>query len=287
VEGEVLSMMKPLSEDTPLHIERLWLAGLRARGPLGRLQSLLYLTSFCWQAARIAIQRVQPQLNRREQEAWLFTERYGSTLAPQVLAQQQTQGTDMTTDNEIWDALLPVVDALVFLGVPYYVGGSAASSLMGIARATMDVDLIADLRQQHAEPLTATLSQDYYVDLAMIAEAIAHRRSFNVIRLSTMFKVDVFVPEETPFAHENMARRVAIEVPELGRALYFAAPEDVILHKLRWYAMGSGVSDRQWYDLQGVLRLQAEALDLAYMQQWAERLGLAPLLQRALNEAGL
>jgi hypothetical protein len=45
--------------------------------------------------------------------------------------------------------------------------------------------------------------------------------------------------------------------------------------------------DRQWYDLQGVLRLQAQALDLAYLQQWAVALDVAGLLHRALSEAGL
>jgi hypothetical protein len=47
------------------------------------------------------------------------------------------------------------------------------------------------------------------------------------------------------------------------------------------------VSDRQWYDLQGVLRLQAHGLDLAYLRHWATVLGVGTLLQRALDEAGL
>jgi len=59
------------------------------------------------------------------------------------------------------------------------------------------------------------------------------------------------------------------------------------LHKLLWYKAGSGVSDRQWYDLQGVLRLQAQGLDLSYLQQWAAELGVTALLHRALEEAGL
>jgi len=102
-----------------------------------------------------------------------------------------------------------------------------------------------------------------------------------------MFKVDIFVPQDTPFARENMRRRIAIEVPEIGRTLYICAPEDIVLHKLLWYAAGSGVSDRQWYDLQGVLRLQAHGLDLAYIQPWATVLGVGTLLHRALDEAGL
>jgi hypothetical protein len=102
-----------------------------------------------------------------------------------------------------------------------------------------------------------------------------------------MFKVDIFVPQDIPFARENMRRRIALDVPEIGQTLYVCAPEDIVLHKLLWYAAGSGVSDRQWYDLQGVLRLQAHRLDLAYLRHWGAILSIGTLLQRALDEAGL
>ena len=193
----------------------------------------------------------------------------------------------MTANPELWEALLPVVDALVALDVPYCVGGSVASSFAGVARATLDVDLVADVRLAHAEPLDDALTLDYYVDVDMIREAIGRRGTFNVIHLATMFKIDVFVMEATAFARENMDRRVAIEIPDLGRALYFTSPEDIVLHKLLWYVMGGNVSDRQWYDLQGVLRLQADRLDLAYMRQWADHLKTLDLLHQAFEEAGL
>jgi hypothetical protein len=162
-----------------------------------------------------------------------------------------------------------------------------ASSVAGVVRATLDVDLVADVRLEHAELLARALSQDYYVDVDMITDAIRRRGSFNVIHLATMFKIAVFVIEDTAFARQNMARRIALELPDVGRSLYFTSPEDIVLHKLLWYAMGGGVSDRQLYDLQGVLRLQAERLDLAYMRRWAEQLGMRDLLQQALAEAGL
>ncbi len=193
----------------------------------------------------------------------------------------------MIPNLDLWTALLPVVDALEALGVPYHVGGSVASSFVGVARATQDADLVADLQPEHAALLAQALEGTYYADLERIAHAIRSRRSFNVIHLGTAYKVDVFVSKDTPFARENMARRVALEIPGLGRSLYFSSPEDIVLHKLLWYADGGGVSDRQWYDLQGVLRLQAKALDRDYLQTWADRLGVAELLQRALKEAGL
>lgn len=162
-----------------------------------------------------------------------------------------------------------------------------ASSFTGIARFTQDADLVAELRPAHAQALASTLEPAYYVDRERIARAIVGRRSFNAIHLATVFKVDVFVAADSAFAREAFERRVEIRVPDLGRALYFSSAEDIVLQKLQWFTEGGGVSERQWYDLQGVLRLQRQALDLAYLQSWAVRLGLAELLRRALDEAGL
>jgi len=87
------------------------------------------------------------------------------------------------SNPELWDALLPVVDTLEALDVTYCIGGSVASSFAGVARATLDVDLVADLRSGHAEPLADALTSDYYVDVDMIREAIGRRGTFNVIHL--------------------------------------------------------------------------------------------------------
>lgn len=201
--------------------------------------------------------------------------------------QSLDKGVQMTSQSELWDALFPVVEALVALDVPYYVGGSIASSITGVARATLDADLVAALRPEHAEPLAALLLPHDYVDAEMMQNAVRHSSSFYVIHLATMFKVDIFVLQDTLFARENMRRRIALEVPEIGRTLYVCAPEDIVLHKLMWYAAGNGVSDRQWYDLQGVLRLQAQGLDLVYLRHWAVVLGVGVLLPQALDEAGL
>jgi hypothetical protein len=190
-------------------------------------------------------------------------------------------------DPDLWKALLPVVETLEDLAVPYHVGGSVASSFTGIARATQDADLVADLRMPHAAPLAEALQKNaYYVDLERIEQAVRSRRSFNVIHLPTVYKVDVFVSKDTAFARQNMARRVAIEIESLGRSLYFSSPEDIVLHKLLWYVEGGGVSDRQWYDLQGVLRL-SKGIDLGYLRSWAQTLGLVELLEKALLEAGI
>ncbi len=193
----------------------------------------------------------------------------------------------MPDQPELWAALLPVVDVLGSLDVPCYITGSVASSYTGVARATQDADLVADLRIAHAMAFVKALEESYYVSDERVFAAVRKRKSFNLIHLETAFKVDVFVLPDDAFAHQTMARRVRLEIPEIHRALDFCAPEDIVLNKLRWYEMGNRASDRQWYDLQGTLRLQREQLDLAYLRQWARELGLDEVFRQALSEAGL
>jgi hypothetical protein len=183
-------------------------------------------------------------------------------------------------------AALEVIRVLESLGVPYLIGGSLASAFYGVPRATMDVDILADLRLEHAEPLARMLQDTFYVDVAMIREAILRRRSFNVIHLATMFKVDIFVPKDRPYEMVELARRQAESIDAtLEHQIYLASPEDTILTKLEWYRLGGHVSERQWHDVLGVLRTQGENLDYDYLKLWAERLGVADLLDRALREA--
>jgi hypothetical protein len=189
--------------------------------------------------------------------------------------------------SQILAAITPVIEVLEELGVPYHIGGSVASSIYGILRATIDADLIADLRLEHVRPLVIRLQSDYYIDEDMIRDAIRHRSSFNLIHLDTMLKVDVYIPKSRPFDQEEQ-RRVQQEVLLEGtRSLNVASPEGTILNKLEWYRMGGEVSDRQWNDILGVLKVQGTHLDMAYLQRWAANLKVADLLERALVDAGL
>jgi len=65
-----------------------------------------------------------------------------------------------------------------------------------------------------------------------------------------------------------------------------ASAEDTILTKLEWYRLGGETSDRQWRDILGVIKVQENHLDLAYLRQWASELKVLDLLEKALAEAG-
>jgi hypothetical protein len=59
-------------------------------------------------------------------------------------------------------------------------------------------------------------------------------------------------------------------------------PQTVMTLCLVWFRKGGEVSDRQWHDVLGVIRVQAGRLDFAYLREWAAQLGVADLLAKAL-----
>ncbi len=189
--------------------------------------------------------------------------------------------------NEIARITLLVAHALEQVGVPYAVGGSLASSLHGVMRSTFDVDIVADMREEHIQPLVAALSKEFYVDDEMMRDALRRRSSFNLIHYETAFKVDIFIRKMRPFDQMQLERRkLSVIVADPEQSVYVISPEDTILAKLEWYRLGGQVSEQQWRDVLGILKVRAGELDLAYLRTWARELQVTDLLERALNEAG-
>lgn len=193
------------------------------------------------------------------------------------------------SNRDMADAVAPVIAAFERLGVRYYFGGSVASSTFGISRSTNDVDFVAEFRLEHVAPFAQLLAADYYVSEPMIRSAVERRSCFNVIHLSTAFKVDVFVRRDRPYDEVAMSRfqvrRLLLGDVEIDGPL--ASAEDIVLSKLEWYRKGGEVSERQWTDIKIVLQVQAPTIDVDYLWYWSRELKVDDLLLRVLADAGL
>jgi len=192
----------------------------------------------------------------------------------------------MTVQGDAIRMTLLVTDVLEKMGISYAVGGSMSSSVHGIMRSTMDVDIVADLQLRHIPAFVAALSIEFYADDEMIRDAIEHHSSFNLIHLETAYKVDVFIPKQRDFDQLQLERRMpSIIQTNPDKAIYVTSPEDIILSKLEWYRMGGEVSERQWRDILGVMKTRSGQLDLAYLRKLAKMLKVDDLFERILAES--
>ena len=189
---------------------------------------------------------------------------------------------------DILVALDPIRKAFKKLGVSYYIGGSVASSAYGIARATLDVDLVADLKIHHVDSLVVMLESDYYIEKEMILDAINRRSTCNLIHLGTMLKIDIFVTKDRLYDQcaFQRKRKETLDEEQKTDEFYLASPEDVILNKLELFRMGGESSERQWHDVVGIMQVQSNSLDKNYLQHWALELKISDLLEKAFHDAG-
>lgn len=164
-----------------------------------------------------------------------------------------------------------VVAALERQGIEYFLGGSLASSLHGEPRFTQDADLVVNLTQNCIPDLVAELSADFYLS------------EQNLVHFTSGFKVDLMVSRQRPFDRARFQRSQLMSAG--GYEFRVATPEDMVVVKLEWFRLGGEVSDRQWRDVLSLLLLSAS--DVSYMRTWSAELGVADLLERALQEAGL
>jgi hypothetical protein len=183
--------------------------------------------------------------------------------------------------------LIRVSKILDNLEIPYLTGGSVASSIFGVPRATQDIDLVIDLPLAKAKDFVKAMQPDFYIDSDAVTQAVQTRSSFNAIHFETVQKIDFFIRSQSDYASEEMRRRLKITVDETEqRTIFIASPEDIILQKLLWFRMGSGISERQWNDALGVIKVQSDRIDREYLTRWAKALDIADLVQKAFHDAG-
>jgi hypothetical protein len=289
--------MTLLFNDTDAHTEALYLALLRKRGVAGKLAAMQSLNA----SLRVLlcsdpINGASPHLIRQTEIRYKIADRLaqagilprGVVADPRNASANEENRLLMQPDGIA--VTLLVTEALEALNIPYVIGGSFASTAHGVPRATHDSDLVLGLRADQGALLTALVSRldrAFLVSLDSAVDALARHTAFNAIHLDSLFKVDLFIPRLRLFEQERLARgRPYVMVEDPVRTAVFSSSEDTILAKLEWYRLGNEVSEKQWSDIQGILKLRDGGLDLGYLRRWASTLGVSDLLSRALDDAG-
>lgn len=262
----------PLSRDTTAEAEQLQFQILRTAGGSYRL-------ALCAKLSRRVRQLCLAGLRRRETE-------------PRVIKQKFIRAIlGFDPDFEVWgDAGMWIQDSIELAQqlhpmlesarIRYYVTGGVASSYHGEPRATRDLDIVIQIQRESIDPLAAKLTeQGFYVPHLAIGEVrTGIKNAFNITHQQTAANADVMISSDHPFDVSQMERR---ELTDEG--FYICSAEDTILQKLRWSS--KSLSEKQWRDIQGILRMQGESLDFDYLNYWGGEIGVTDRLNLAISES--
>ena len=110
--------------------------------------------------------------------------------------------------------LRTLIDILDRLNIAYAIGGSMASSVYGAVRFTQDADITVEPSSMAADKLCQLLQKDFYISKDAINQAVKNNTSFNVIHLTTAFKIDIFVMANKEFRKQIFSRSKKLPLGE-------------------------------------------------------------------------
>lgn len=174
-----------------------------------------------------------------------------------------------------------IVQVLESLHIPYMITGSQASAYYGEPRFTRDIDIVAELKEEQVDEFVKFFPADQFnCDKDMIKTEIKRRGQFNIIHSISGLKIDIILTKETPFSKTEFSRRKRESLFSDTEA-HFATPEDVIIKKMDFYRAGG--SEKHLRDITGILKISGDIIDIDYITQWADRLGICDIWDAVLK----
>lgn len=274
--------MTLLTEDTPEQIEQIQLNMLRVQSVETRISIISQMYKSGVELELLGIRMRYPEFNAQQILSHRLQKHFKEKVPDTIETYQKMSNNKNFTPFSISGI---VIDTFNDLRIPYFIGGSIASSLHGEPRYTYDADIVAQMTLSHVDSFFNALKDEFYLDRETIVHAIEKRLSFNIIHFESAFKVDVFISQQRSFELSRFKRRVSQPVEE--RIIDFSSVEDIILAKLEWYKMGGESSDKQWRDILGILLIQKDHLDIPYLKRWSQTLDVFLLLSRAFQATNL
>ncbi len=270
---------RPQADDTSLETDLLTFYLLRQRTAGERLRMAASLTR---SARKLSL------CSLRQQFGYLSPTKFAKKIALAWLQENCPPNYIPTGESPMWiqdSVSLAIKLHPIFeeLGISYYITGGVAAISYGEPRTTQDLDLVMAISLDVIERLSDALTEAGFYVPGIDDVKSGRMQTLQIIEMESISRADLVVAGTDEFERLKFTRRRVIEFE--GTALYFASPEDVILNKLRW-RQRSG-SEKQWRDVLGVLKVQAENLDYGYMRELAEQLGLIDALNQAVTESGV
>lgn len=172
-------------------------------------------------------------------------------------------------------ALKTVVARLEKANIPYMISGSMAAAHYTMPRMTRDIDIVIELNGPDVPKMVELFSKDFYIDKAMVEEAVNDQRMFNVIHNATMMKIDFVVRKNEPYRKMEFERRRRVQFGDVK--IWIVSVEDLVISKLYWAK--DSMSEIQLNDVKNILKSQPD-IDRKYLESWVKSLDLEKIYER-------
>ncbi len=167
------------------------------------------------------------------------------------------------------EVLKIVTTRLDSAGIHYMISGSIAANFYTTPRMTRDIDIVIDVEEYDAEKLYSLFSEDFYIDMDSMKDAIRARQMFNIIHNEGIVKVDFIIRKNTKYRKLEFERKRNIVFE--GRQINITSPEDLVISKLYWAK--DSLSEMQIRDVRNIFKTVPD-IDIDYIEKWIKKLGI-------------
>ncbi|WP_425216277.1 hypothetical protein [Tumidithrix helvetica] len=267
---------RPQAIDTTIETDLLCFALLRQKtvqehlqmgAQLNRSARKFAIAGFRRQFAHLSF----TQFSRKLAEAWLPN--CPSTYIP--------QGSEMTWIQDSIQLAGQLDSIFKQLSIPYYVTGGVAAIAYGEIRTTQDLDIVIEISTEQIVRLSDLLEQQGFYVAGLEQVITEQMKTLQITHIESISRADLIVAVRNDYEQLKFTRRQSYPL-ESGIEIDLASPEDLIVSKLSWQQ-----SEKQLRDVLGILKIQADNLDFAYIYHWAKVFGLTEVVDRLCVEAGL
>lgn len=176
-----------------------------------------------------------------------------------------------------FEATRKVIAALEDLGIPYMVVGGLSSMAYGNPRTTKDADIVLAVDGSGLDLLADKLGDEFSLDPQGSFEMVTGTSRYHLRVPSVRFEIELFLLSDDAHDRARFERRRPFPSRQLGARTMIPTAEDVVIMKLRWYAIAKRGKDGD--DIKNIIGvLGDDALDWDYIHRWTAEHGTRQLL---------
>jgi hypothetical protein len=159
--------------------------------------------------------------------------------------------------------------------------GSLATNVYCVPRSTEDGDVVVNSSVSQVASRIAAAYSNVQFDPQLTFESVTATRKIVLRTAQHGFEVELFQLSDDEHDQMRFSRRVKVNT--MGREVWIASLEDMIVTKLRWSQ--SAGREKDISDARNLIGVQREFVDWPYVESWCDRHGTRELLDRLRDEA--